>query len=71
MDQVLWGINMFVDFIYSTEFALRVTEVLSIIVIQRFNNVYSFVALLWLTLVASIPNIKIIYFITLIVLLPV
>ena len=71
MDQFLWGINVFVDFIYSTEFALRVTEIISIIVIQRFNNVYSFVALIWLALVASVQNIRIIFYITLIVLLPV
>lgn len=68
---MLFGINAFVDFIYSTEFSLRFTEVVSIIVIQRYNNIYSFVTVFWLTLVASTHKIKLIYYITTFVLLPV
>ena len=71
MDCVLWAINAFVDFIYSTEFTLRVAEVISIIVIQRYNNIYSFAAVLWLASVASIERIRVIFYLTLFILLPV
>lgn len=43
-------------FLTSPEFSLRVIEVLSIIVIQRYNNVYSFVNLVWLAFVSSVEN---------------
>lgn len=44
---------------------------MSIIVIQRYNNIYSFVAVLWLTIVASTNRVKIIFYLTGFVLLPV
>lgn len=71
MNSVLWGMNAFVEFIYSTEFCLRATEILSIIVISRYNNIFSFIAVLWLAGVASIERIKIVFYMTGFVLLPV
>ena len=47
------------------------TELVSIVVIQRYNNIYSFVAVLWLATVASVERIRIVFVITLMILLPV
>ena len=67
----MYALNKIVAFLKGTEFTLRVTEVISIIVISRYNNIYSFVAVVWLAAVASIERIRVIYLITLIALLPV
>lgn len=71
IDCMLWAINGFVTFIYSTSFSLRATEIMSIIIIQRYNNVYSFVAVLWLALVASVERTRVIFLATAFILLPV
>ena len=71
VDLLLWGIDRMVKFVSSMEFTLRVAEILSIVVICRYNNIYSFVAVVWLAAVASIDRSRVIYLITLVVLLPV
>ncbi len=61
---------MFFVFLNSPEFSLRVIELVSIIVIQRFNNIYSFVALIWLAIVSTVENKIFILIITAFVMLP-
>ena len=68
--QFLQGINTVFKFLNSPQFSLRVVQLLSIVVIQRFNNIYSFVALIWLAMVASIQNKKFILIITAFVMFP-
>jgi hypothetical protein len=57
-------------FLSSPEFSLRVIEIISIIVIQRYNNVYSFVNLIWLAFVSSVENLLYIRLFTAFVILP-
>ena len=63
--------NTFKGALCSLGISLRLTELLSIIVIQRYNNIYSFVAVVWLTTVASVEKTRVIFWVTLVVLLPV
>ncbi len=63
-------VHVVFNFFNSPAFSLRVIEILSIIVIQRFNNIYSFVALLWLAMVSTVENHKLVMIITGCVMLP-
>lgn len=63
-------VHLVFNFFNSAEFSLRVIEIISIIVIQRFNNIYSFVALIWLAIVSSVENPKFVMIVTGCVLLP-
>ncbi len=49
---------------------MRVIEVLSIIVIQRYNNIYSFVNLIWLAFVSSVENLLWVRIFTAAIILP-
>jgi hypothetical protein len=51
---LLQAINTVFRFLNSAEFSLRLVELLSIVVIQRNNNVFSFVSLLWLAFVSTV-----------------
>jgi len=59
-----------INFLNSSDFTLRVAELISIVIIQRYNNVYSFLVLVWLAMIASVENLKVVYLATAIVLLP-
>ncbi len=64
------AVHVIFDFLNSPAFSLRVIELLSIIVIQRFNNIYSFVALLWLAFVSTVENHKLVMIITGFIMMP-
>ena len=49
----LKGVYEVFSFFNSPAFSLRITQLLTVIIIQRYNNVFSLVALLWLALVST------------------
>ena len=52
--KILESFNKIFLFVTSPQFSLRVIEVLAIVVIQRNNNIFSLVSLLWLALISTV-----------------
>ena len=70
MQILLKIMNLIIKFFNSPDFTLRVVELISIIIIQRHNNAYSFVALLWLAFVVTVQNLKAVYLVTAFIIMP-
>ena len=61
---MLEGFSKVFLFVTSPQFSLRVIEILAIVVIQRNNNIFSLVSLLWLAIISTVENERIVLKIT-------